>query len=243
MLRKLILTILILSGYSIRTIDYFASSNINAEPFALSFEETMLSDSELIEKFAVKTRDNQSITVDQSAVDYGVPGDYQIIFTDEDGASTVGMLTLFDINPMIYVTGKQIKIKPGSSITEIMNQLEVGATEIRTGDLTEKIIVDDRNIDYMTEGEYDLIVSVEDEEGNFVSRNVLITVTDDISDEIITEIETKSSEIENAKGFLSSVFPTIPMIPILFLLTGVALTGFVFTKMSFSKNKKKIDFN
>ncbi len=141
-------------------------------------EETILSDEELIALFEVTNDKDLVITVDQSQVDYSTPGDYLVTFTAEDGSNYTATLTIVDILPIITTDVNSVTIGVGSSLEDIAKELNATATEIKDGDLTELITIDDSLIDYNTAGTYQLVLTVSDQEGNVATTEVEIIVED-----------------------------------------------------------------
>ncbi|WOO91944.1 DUF5011 domain-containing protein (plasmid) [Mollicutes bacterium LVI A0078] len=69
----------------------------------------------------------------------------------------------------------------------MLEQLTYSATEITEGDLTSSISIDDSAVDYSTAGSYDVIFSVQDEEGNEVSKTVTVIIEDDSTEVVNPE--------------------------------------------------------
>ncbi len=152
-------------------------------------EETVLSDEDLITLFGVYNSVDETVTVDQSGVDYSTPGDYDVIFTDESDNEFIGALTVTDVLPTIDVNEAEVTIEIGSSLDDILASIVYSATEITEGDLTDSVVIDDSAVDYNTAGTYELVLTVTDEEGNVVTKTISVIVEDD---EVITDSQTGS---------------------------------------------------
>lgn len=160
-------------------------STLEGRNEAQSNEETNLTDEQLIELFEVVNSDSLEISVDQSSVDYTTPGDYQVIFSDTDGNNFVGTLKVLDILPQISSDIDTVTILVGSKLEDVSSQLTIVATEITEGDLTAKVIFDDSKINYNLPGKYDLVLNVQDEEGNIASKVIEVVVED--KEEVVVE--------------------------------------------------------
>lgn len=154
-----------------------------------SIEETSLSDAELIALFEVINDQDLAITVDQSQIDYSTPGDYQVTFTAADGSSFIATLTITDIIPTITTDVSSVTVSIGSSLDDVLEALNVTATEISNGDLTDSITFDDSQIDYTVSGIYQLVLTVSDQEGNEVTTTVEVIVEDEKSYTQMKEVE------------------------------------------------------
>ncbi len=152
---------------------------LTGEVTATTTEETALSDEELISLFSVVNNSSESITVDQSAVDYKTPGDYPVIFTDESSDTLDTTLTITDVLPTLDVNEAEATIEVGSNLDDVLAMFSYSATEITEGDLTTSVVIDDTGVDYNTAGTYTLVLTVTDEEGNSVTKNVTVNVEED----------------------------------------------------------------
>ncbi len=180
------------NGTIYQTVDY-ETATLTVDSTVEIKEETIQTDNDLIELFNVTSNLDDSITVDQSSVDYTTPGEYEIIFSDEHGNSETGRLIITDLLPEISTTKTLAEIKLGEEIEDFNELYGLTATEIIDGDLTSQIIVDDSTINYDVTGTYTFTVSVEDEENNIDSVNLSLTISRDestIIDPIIPNVDT-----------------------------------------------------
>ncbi len=168
------------SGYIYQVVMYESLPPLTGNDTATTTEETILTDEELINLFDVVSNYGKTITVNQSVVDYSTPGDYETIFTDTDGNEFIGTLTITDVLPTLDINQDSVTIKIGKTLEDILSLLDYAATEIIAGDLTDIISIDDSSVDYSTAGNYDIIFTVIDEEGNSITKTITVTVDDSI---------------------------------------------------------------
>lgn len=161
-------------------------------------EEQPLTDEQLIELFNVVSVENKLLSVDQSAVNYTVPGTYDVVFADELDTITT-TLTITDVAPQIAVTQDILVIDIKDTITDYITMFGVSATEITDGDLTPNIIIDDSSVDTSKVGVYTIVFSVEDEEGTNVTKPVQLVIESKNEEvkEIVSEVtsEEKNKDI------------------------------------------------
>ncbi len=190
---------------------------------ASTIEETVLSDEDLITLFEVYSIVDETVTVDQSGVDYSTPGDYDVIFTDESSNEFVGVLTVTDVLPTIDVNEGEVTIEIGSSLDDILAGLGYSATEITEGDLTDSVVIDDSSVDYNTAGTYEVVFSVTDEEGNIITKTVTVIVEGDeviidseSNNEVVSETNSEDTKMSLATtGSVSSLALAIGLISIM----------------------------
>lgn len=179
------LTIDAVNSYSATVNQKVIYRSINGDPVANTLEGTPLTDDQLISKFNVISDVDKPITVNQSTVNYDVPGEYKVTFaTGEDTMTSV--LTVEDIKPKLTLKTRSVSIKTGESIVDYIASFGATATEITNGDLTAKINVVDSLVDYDSIGTYDVLFTVTDDEGTTVKKsgnvvieeNTVVTPTD-----------------------------------------------------------------
>lgn len=119
--------------------------------------------------------------------DFATPGDYDVVFNDTDGNKFTAIITITDVLPTLSIDNESVTLPIGSSLDDILGALTYSATEITDGDLTSVVTIDDSAVDYSTEGSYDIVFTVTDEEGNEVSKTVTVTIADEDS-EIIAPV-------------------------------------------------------
>ncbi len=179
------------TGYIYQNVTYVP---LTGNDTANTTEEKALSDEKLIDLFGVINRKDVTITVDQSIVDYSTPGDYDVIFTDTDSNEFIGTLTITDVLPTLDIERDSVTIKIGKTLEDILSQFDYSATEITAGDLTDIISIDDTAVDYATAGDYDLIFTVVDEEGNSINKTITVTIVEDSTDIIDPETPEEKPE-------------------------------------------------
>ncbi len=121
------------------------------------------------------------IDVNTSKVDFKTPGRYTITFTAYDiygmkSEEYYSIIEVTDVLPTIDTDIDQVEVEAGTEIDiEDVFGVHVG------GDYNE-VIIDDSNVDYGVEGNYEVIITAADDEGNVVTKSIIITI-------IITESE------------------------------------------------------
>ncbi len=149
-------------------------------------EENPLTDAELIDLFEVKSPETTSIMVDQSGVNYSVPGEYTVVFTQNDSAGNlIGKqtvtLVIEDVLPIITSEEAELTINLGDEKPDYIKAYKANATEITENDLSDKLYVDDSWVDYNKTGEYTVVLRVRDEETNTTSMAVKLNIVRDVT--------------------------------------------------------------
>lgn len=149
-------------------------------------EGSTLTDAQLLDLFNVTAEDNDGIDyikVDTSKVDFNTPGRYSIIFTAYDiygmkSNEYYSIIEVTDVIPTIETDSDEIDIVLGSGQT-ISDVLNIDASELEDNDLTSEVIIDDSQVNYNQEGSYQVILSVTDDEGNEVTKTVIVNIVED----------------------------------------------------------------
>lgn len=148
---------------------------------------------QLINLFNIESVVGKNIQVDDSAINYNLAGSYPVTF--EDGTESItAELTINDLQPTIDLINDTIKIKMGNTITDYITTFGVSATEIENGDLTSEIQVDDSAVNYNLVGTYPVNFTVEDNEGNNVSKTGNVVIDEESEVEIKDPVEPIKSE-------------------------------------------------
>lgn len=171
------------TGAISQNITYKMPDPLSGNYTAVTPEETVLSQQELITLFEVVSLGDETISVDMSTIDFSTPGDYEVIFTDETGNDFIGTLTITDVLPVLNLNKDSVIISINGSLKAILSQLIYSATEIIDGDLTDIISINDSAVDYAMPGDYDIIFTASDEEGNVATKIVTVTINDDSTDD------------------------------------------------------------
>lgn len=168
---------------------------IDFEDFRATNEDTPLDDQQLLALFNVSANDvedgdlTNSVIVDQSQVDYYVPGNYQVSFsvTDSKGRPTtiVGQLEVIDVLPSIELERDFIELNIGDITPELIRAFGAIAKEHIHGDIDDYINfsiehVEDsqlNSIDTSDVNEYVITFTVTDNEGNMASAKASVEVT------------------------------------------------------------------
>lgn len=156
---------------------------VSAKPSAESTEELDLTDDQLITLFDISASDSdgvEKIIVNDSLVNYSKPGNYPVtasaidIYGAESSIHTLN-LTITDALPSISLVTDAITV-PAYSSPDYQALFNPTATEITTGDLNAKITMDSSAVDTNRLGEYPVVFTVSDEEGNIANQNGMVSV-------------------------------------------------------------------
>ncbi|WOO88488.1 hypothetical protein R2F61_06035 [Mollicutes bacterium LVI A0078] len=127
---------------------------------------------EIIDLYNVEYDTANTLSVITSAVDYEIPGTYQIHFdlTDDLGnsKSMTSDLVVADVKPTLSLSAPHVQALVNDPI-DLLDAFGVVATEIQTGDLNQSVTVDDSEVDYMHVGHYPVYFSVSDDEQNVIT--------------------------------------------------------------------------
>lgn len=164
------------SGTVEQNLDYQPEKKIVAVSKLEIDEGQVYTDSQLVAKFLVQSSTDQLISVDQSQVNYQVPGKYQITFYDQENNSVTSTLVIKDVIPVIKTKSESVYVPQGQSKSDYLDVYEPIATELLQGDLNSLIEIDDSAVDLFTAGRYPIKFSVQDQEKNISSKTVHLTV-------------------------------------------------------------------
>ncbi len=167
----------------IESIEPVITANINGS----ITEETVLTEKQLLELFKVSYNSGPHLqfTVTHN-INYHKPGTYQVIFTnreliDESKTMTVtANLIVEDLLPVIE-SEDSLVIARGDNVDDYLDDLNITATEVVSGDLTERVEVDASRVDSDTLGTYHMYLNVNDEEGNIAQKRIDVTVVNSLS--------------------------------------------------------------
>ncbi len=139
------------------------------------------------------------VIIDDSQVDLTKEGRYTLVYTIEDSAgNTVLHNELVDVvinEPVIHGIKDQ-SVEEGGSL-DLMDG--VFALDVEDGILTDKIIVDDTKVDYSTPGDYKVIYTVTDSDGNTTIEEITVTVTAKKTDNHPVINGTKNQTVEEGE--------------------------------------------
>ncbi len=172
-------------------------------------EHTELNNQQYIDNLNIVVTDTDqidSITIDDSAVDYQTPGTYSVTVNANDiydGASEASAtIEITDILPSI--TSESDSIEVGlNQVVDYISKFGLVATEFTSGDLTDQIVIDDTKVDLTTVGTYPLIATVADQEGNAVTTNLTVKVVDDPELNVITD-QPNNDDTSNSNSNISA---------------------------------------
>lgn len=151
--------------------------------------EFTLTESDLAPDFlsGVSAMDNvdgdltENIVVDALNVSYGVPGNYNVVYSvyDHSGNKTekIVPLEIRDTTPpVVQLATESFTVTQGASAVDFAANLSA-ATDGTDGDLTDSVVVDDSAVDYDAPGKYEVSYTVSDHAGNSTRKVVYVTVT------------------------------------------------------------------
>lgn len=207
------------SGTVFQDITYYPKYPIVADNEKTIDEEQYYTDQQLISLFNVESVLNQKITVDQSKVNYSKPGKYRVIFGDEDLNQITVNVIVADVKPKLTTKVRNVVIDSTTEVIDYWTLYSPTGSELTTGDLNNKITIDDTAVDFEHPGTYDVIFKVKDEEGNSVNTTVTLTNTASSNDIIISTVDPDVSvkgdqvqinkygaEGENLSGFEYTIY-------------------------------------
>lgn len=117
-----------------------------------------------------------NIQIEQNNVNLQKAGTYQVTYlvTDSEGLQTKLIRTIvIKTNEQPIITAQDLTFNVGDSIDLLSS---VKATDVEDGDLTDKIIILEHNIDETKAGQYYVIYSVRDSNGNVVTKQINVTL-------------------------------------------------------------------
>lgn len=197
------------SGTINQEITYKPSSKLTGLERKQIYEENVYTDAMLINLFAIKNDSFKQINVDQSNVDYSKPGKYVVAFSDEDNNHIEATLVIVDLKPQISSSTEVITIMLGESFDQFISVYNISATEIKENDLRSQVKVDSSDVDFTKEGEYNIVFSVVDEEGN---EDCLV---------VKLKVARRKVTIDDAAGARINLYKTN--------LAGIGMPGFEYT--------------
>ncbi len=119
------------------------------------------------------------ITLDDTDVNYGVPGEYTVTYyvTDSSGnvaEKSASVIVQDTTPPVISLTKTSYSVNAGSEALDFASV--VSATDAVDGDLTDSVVIDDSAVDYDTPGTYEVTYSISDSSGNVTEKTASVTV-------------------------------------------------------------------
>lgn len=153
---------------------------ISSKPVASTDEGANLQDEQLIALFNVNSPLVDSLTVDQSKVNYQKPGEYQVKLSVSDSSgdqsTTTVTLVIEDKFPTIEVSSSSVQIDLGTNKQAILDSLTFSASEYKNNDLTSQVKLDAKKVDYSTPGVYPAKFEVKDDDGNTATKSIRVSV-------------------------------------------------------------------
>lgn len=121
----------------------------------------------------------QQLTVDSSRIKKGIPGSYKAIYSVSDAAGNVSqrerIIVIEDTTPpVISLSQSSISFTVGNKRPDYKSV--VSANDANDGSLTNRVSVDDSQVDYLKPGTYTAKYSVTDNSGNTTTRSIYVTV-------------------------------------------------------------------
>ncbi|MGA5592628.1 immunoglobulin-like domain-containing protein, partial [Enterococcus mundtii] len=160
-------------------------SSIEANDFEVDYGFD-LTDEAAIEKAGAKATDkygkSEGVTVKESNVDTSKPGEYSITFVSDSGKEktvkvTVKNKPIIGSEPIIHATDTTYQV--GETLNPLLG---VTAEDPEDGDLTDQVKADASGVNMSKAGDYELKLSVTDEDGNTTEQTVTVHVVDQVTD-------------------------------------------------------------
>ncbi|EMF0110802.1 DUF5011 domain-containing protein, partial [Enterococcus hirae] len=145
-----------------------------------------LTDEAAIEKAGAKATDkygkSEGVKVKESNVDTSKPGEYSVTFVSDSGKEKTVKVTVKDkpivgSEPIIHATDMTYQV--GETLNPLLG---VTAEDPEDGDLTDQVKADATGVNMSKPGDYELILSVTDKDGNTTEQTVTVHVVDQVTD-------------------------------------------------------------
>ncbi len=173
---------------SFLTIDKEASIDplISSDAYQSDYEHTVYTNEALIDLYNVTTNveSNQDNVVVSHNIDFSTPGQYEIEFTLTEGDKVVSTKATYEVLDLLptLTSLDQLTINLGDELN-VINDYQVVASELENGDLLDKITIHDSEVNYDVAGTYEFSISVTDNEGNYVVKNIILNIVDNKNEE------------------------------------------------------------
>ncbi|MFS1133838.1 immunoglobulin-like domain-containing protein, partial [Enterococcus hirae] len=145
-----------------------------------------LTDEAAIEKAGAKATDkygkSEGVKVKESNVDTSKPGEYSVTFVSDSGKEktvkvTVKAKPIVGSEPIIHASDMTYQV--GETLNPLLG---VTAEDPEDGDLTDQVKADATGVNMSKPGDYELILSVTDKDGNTTEQTVTVHVVDQVTD-------------------------------------------------------------
>ncbi len=173
---------------SFLTIDKEASIDplISSDEYQSDYEHTVYTNEALIDLYNVTTNveSNQDNVVVSHNIDFSTPGQYEIEFTLTEGDKVVSTKATYEVLDLLptLTSLDQLTINLGDELN-VINDYQVVASELEVGDLLDKVTIHDSEVNYDAAGTYEFSISVTDNEGNYVVKNIILNIVDNKNEE------------------------------------------------------------
>lgn len=122
------------------------------------------------------------IVIDDSEVNYGEVGSYQITVSVTDQSEntcseTYAVYVKDTVAPVLSLSKTSFTLTEGSSAPDYAGI--ASANDKVDGDLTSSIVIDDSNVDYDTPGTYEVVYTITDKSGNTTTEKATVTVKEE----------------------------------------------------------------
>ncbi len=141
------------------------------------YEHIIYTDQELIDLFEVEVLgadEGQQIVVTHN-IDFEKPDFYDVTFTVGEVSKTV-KYQVIDLKPTL-TSNDEYTINVGDEVY-YFTAYNINAAEFEDYDLNQFVKVHDEEVDYQTPGDYPITLSVSDQEGNVVIKNIVLHIVD-----------------------------------------------------------------
>ena len=160
----------------------------------------------------------ESITVDDSQVRFGVPGEYEVVYhvADKDGnerGASLAVIIKDKTAPVLNVPVTEFAVTVGDEKPDYL--AGVTAKDRVDGDLTEKVQVDDLSVNYGAAGTYPLVFLVADAADNLIKVEVTVKVSEPAPTPTPepTPTPTPTPEVTPTEAPTPEVTPTVQAAP------------------------------
>ena len=145
-----------------------------------------LTDEAAIEKAEAKATDKygneEAVKIKETNVDTSKPGEYSMTFISDSGKEktvkvTVKNKPIVGSEPVIHASDTTYQV--GETLNPLLG---VTAEDPEDGDLTDQVKADATGVNMSKPGDYELILSVTDKDGNTTEQKVTVHVVDQVTD-------------------------------------------------------------
>ncbi len=178
----------------------------NTTPAITASDKTIYIEDDFNPKENVTAYDNEDgdltnkIEVIENTVDNKKAGEYKVTYKVKDSKAletTTTIKVIVKENKAPVITASDLEIKVGDNYNPLEN---VSATDEEDGNITNKLIVKENNVNQKTPGEYKVIYEVEDSRNKKVTKEITVTVKEEVVVEPPEEIDIDLDDLEDIES-------------------------------------------